>query len=193
MDAPQKCPKCGQLLAANDSKCPTCGWSWKSESRVARALKALIGELVDGADAGVQTSAPAALERFTKTVPIAKVDEARRLIYGVVYEPNVPDAHDDMMSATEIEKMAHGFMRKYATLGAASGLEHEVDVGRDQVVVVESYLAPTTFQLGKQTVTEGSWIMVTKALDEQIWKDVQAGVYTGYSFEGWGRRVPAEL
>lgn len=158
---------------------------------MARLLRAL-GDALEGD--GSQTSAPeGTLERITRTVPIAKLDPARRLIYGVVYEPDVPDAHDDVMSAGEIEKMAHGFMRKYATLNAASGLEHEVDVGRDQVVVVESYLAPVAFQLGKQAVTPGTWVMVTKALDDQIWQDVQAGKYTGYSFEGWGRRVPAEV
>lgn len=159
------------------------------EARVAGFFKALFGDA--GAAVPLQTSAVGDRVRVTKRIPIAKIDPERRLVYGVVYEPNVPDAHDDMMTAPEIEKACHGFMRKYATLRAASGLEHEVDVGRDQVVIVENAIAPVDYQLGSQTVTKGSWVMVTKVLDDQIWADVKAGRYTGYSFEGWGRRVPA--
>jgi cation transport regulator ChaB len=156
-----------------------------------KALADLVGASPPAAAPGSQTSGLEDRVRFTKRVPIAKVDESRRLVYGVVYEPNVPDAHDDMMTADEIEKACHGFMRKYATLRAASGLEHQVDVGRDQVVIVENSIAPVDYRLGTQTVTKGSWVMVTKVLDDQIWADVQAQRYTGYSFEGWGRRVPA--
>lgn len=164
----------------------------KSEGALGAFFKAL-AELMGGSPAAAesQTSGLEDRVRFTKRVPIAKVDESRRLVYGVVYEPNVPDAHDDMMTADEIEKACHGFMRKYATLRAASGLEHQVDVGRDQVVIVENAIAPVDYRLGQQLVTKGSWVMVTKVLDDQIWADVQAGRYTGYSFEGWGRRVPA--
>ncbi len=39
---------------------------------------------------------------------IAKADDAQRLVYGIVYEPNVADAHGDYMTPEEIEKAAHG-------------------------------------------------------------------------------------
>jgi len=193
--ADPKCPNCGGAYDVGDKYCPECGEklpAQKSAGRLATLLKALADAVADDAEPAAAAAATGALERITRKVPIAKLDEERRLIYGVVYEPGVFDAHDDAMTAVEIEKMAHGFMRKYATLSGDSGLEHEVDVGRDQVVVVESYIAPTAFRLGKQQVQQGSWVMVTKALDEKIWKDVKNGRYTGYSFEGWGRRVPAE-
>jgi hypothetical protein len=128
---------------------------------------------------------------LTKQIPIAKIDAERRLVYGVVYEPNVADAHDDMMTAPEIEKACHGFMERYATLEGDTGVDHVSSVGRHQLPIVENFIAPADYKLGKQVVKAGTWIMVAKAKDEQLWKDVKAGTYTGWSFEGFGRRVRA--
>jgi hypothetical protein len=130
-------------------------------------------------------------ELLERKVPIVKTDEERRLVYGVVYEPSVYDAHDDRMSKEEIEKAAHGFMVRYAKALGETGTDHARDVSRDQVTVVESYIAPADLMLGAQLIKAGSWVMVAKVHDERLWKDVKAGRYTGWSFEGWGRRVPA--
>ncbi len=123
-------------------------------------------------------------------VPIVKVDEERRLIASVVYEPGVLDAHDDVMSAAEIEKSCHGFGIRYAQGHGELGTDHARKANRLEIVPVESYLAPVDFQLGAQLVTKGSWVMWSKVLDDDLWKGIKAGLYTGYSFEGWGRRVP---
>ena len=127
----------------------------------------------------------------TKTVPIVKVDAEERLVYGVVYEPNVADAHGDMMSAAEIRKACHGFMERYATLEGDTGTDHLSKAGRAQLPIVENFLAPVGYTLGKQQITPGTWVMVARARDDQLWADVKAGRYTGWSFEGFGRRVAA--
>jgi len=124
-------------------------------------------------------------------VPIVKVDEERRLVASVVYEPNVADAHDDGMTAVEIERSCHGFGIRYAQGRGELGTDHARKANRLEVVPVESFLAPVDFHLGAQLVTKGSWVMWSKVLDDEIWKGIKAGDYTGYSFEGWGRRVPA--
>lgn len=38
---------------------------------------------------------------------IIKVDNESHYVTGVVYEPNVADAHDNFMTEAEIEKAAH--------------------------------------------------------------------------------------
>ncbi len=126
-----------------------------------------------------------------KSVPIVKVDVEERLVYGVVYEPNVADAHGDMMTAGEIRKACHGFMERYATLEGDTGTDHLSKAGRQQLPIVENFLAPVGYTLGKQTITPGTWVMVARARDDQLWADVKAGRYTGWSFEGFGRRVAA--
>lgn len=129
--------------------------------------------------------------RLRRRVPIVKVDEEQRLVYGVVYEPDVEDAHGDSMSKAEIEKAAHGFMQRYSLALAEPGTDHTADVSRDQVTVVENYIAPADFKLGQQTIKAGTWMMVAKVHDEPLWQDVKGGRYTGWSFEGYGERVAA--
>lgn len=126
-----------------------------------------------------------------KTVPIVKINLEERLVYGVVYEPNVADAHGDTMTAGEIKKACHGFMERYATLEGDTGTDHVSKAGRAQLPIVENFLAPVGYTLGKQTITPGTWVMVARARDDQLWADVKAGRYTGWSFEGFGRRIAA--
>ncbi len=124
-------------------------------------------------------------------VPIVKIDHERRLIASVVYEPDVEDAHGDAMTRDEIEKSCHGFGIRYAQGYGELGTNHQDEASRAAIVPVESFLAPADYYLGKQFVTEGSWVMWSKVIDEELWKEVKAGTYTGYSFEGWGTRVAA--
>lgn len=118
-----------------------------------------------------------------------KADEERHLIYGVVAEPETLDSYGDWLTADEIERACHAFMRQYQ----AVGLEHEVQASSCRVV--ESYIAPADFEIGDQTVRRGSWMMVTHvdastAEGAMIWRAVKAGGFTGYSFQGFGRRRP---
>jgi hypothetical protein len=195
-----KCPNCGESAPEGASFCPDCGKAMaeKSAGRLSRFFRGL-SDIVNMQDVEAETTARLQLERgtggervrFTKSVPIAKVDVAKRLIYGVVYEPGIADAHDDGMTPEEIEKACHSFAENYAKAQAESGGEHAVDFTREEVTVVENYIAPSAFRLGEQAVSKGSWVMVTKAHSDEIWAAVQDGTFTGYSFEGWGRRVAA--
>lgn len=46
---------------------------------------------------------------FQKQIKVlTKADDEKKLVYGIVYEPDTPDAHGDFMTAAEIEKAAHG-------------------------------------------------------------------------------------
>ncbi|PSB69517.1 phage portal protein [Bacillus sp. LNXM12-2] len=108
---------------------------------------------------------------------IAKADDAKRLVYGIVYEPNVADAHGDYMTPEEIEKAAHGFLKDAREIDK----QHDFQGGVGEVV--ESYIAPSDFEMGDELIKKGSWVLVTKASDE-IWEQIQKGEITGYSMAG---------
>ena len=55
---------------------------------------------------------------------------------------------------------------------------------RDDLLVVESYLAPADMEVNKQVIRKGTWMMATLVLSDEIWKDVKAGKITGYSIGG---------
>ena len=111
-----------------------------------------------------------------------KKDDPEQLVYGVVYEPDIADSHEDIMDSKEIEKMAHEFLVNYRLIDK----QHNRVPGAGDVV--ESFIAPDDFQVGKEVITKGSWILVTKAEDE-TWAEIQDGTFTGYSMAGWAENV----
>ncbi|MDR0125294.1 MULTISPECIES: XkdF-like putative serine protease domain-containing protein [Bacillus] len=123
---------------------------------------------------------------FQKEVSVlTKAEDAHRLVYGVVYEPNTPDAHQDFMSAKEIERAAHGFMKDARHIDK----QHDFQDGVGEVV--ESYIAPADFEVGGELIRKGSWVLVTKA-SQDIWDQIQQGHITGYSMAGTADIVAIE-
>lgn len=115
-------------------------------------------------------------------VSILKQDNEKRLIYGIVLQPNIVDGQGDIMSVESIEKACHFFMENSQVIGA----EHYKEV---PAKVVESYIAPTDFILNENEVKKGTWILVTKILNDPLWTDIKEGKYTGYSIGGYGKRT----
>lgn len=115
---------------------------------------------------------------FEKEVRVIKSeDEEKRLVYGIVYEPSVLDSHNDFADESTIEKAAHEFMLKYRQIDK----DHDFQAGVGEVV--ESYIAPADIEVNGETITKGTWILVTKATEE-VWEAIQKGDYKGYSLAG---------
>lgn len=113
----------------------------------------------------------------TEVKLVTKADDPQKLVYGVVYEPDVEDVHGDYMDAETIEKAAHGFMADYQQI------DKQHDFTTNAGKVVESYVAPVDMNIGDTTITKGTWVLVTKATDE-MWESIQKGEFTGYSLAG---------
>lgn len=123
---------------------------------------------------------------FQKQVTIlTKAEDEQKLVYGVVYEPGIADAHDDFMTAAEIEKAAHEFMKESQNIDT----QHDFIPGAGEVR--ESYIAPADFEINGTTIQKGSWVIVTKATDE-VWEKIQKGEITGYSMAGTAEVEEAE-
>ncbi|MEC2274722.1 XkdF-like putative serine protease domain-containing protein [Bacillus subtilis] len=115
---------------------------------------------------------------FQKEVKvIAKEADEQKLVYGIVYEPDTVDAHGDFMTAAEIEKAAHGFLKD------AREIDKQHDFQGGVGAVVESYVAPADFEMNGELIKKGSWVLVTKA-SEEIWEEIKKGEITGYSMAG---------
>ncbi|PEC22779.1 XkdF-like putative serine protease domain-containing protein [Bacillus cereus] len=115
---------------------------------------------------------------FEKSVKVIKSDdEEKRLVYGIVYEPDTLDAHGDFTDSETIEKAAHEFMLNYRQIDK----NHDFAAGVGEVV--ESYIAPADMDLNGEPVKKGTWILTTKA-DEETWEAVKKGEFQGYSLAG---------
>lgn len=126
-------------------------------------------------------------DKLQKSLDIAFVEknDEQQLVYGIVLEPDTVDAQNDVVKAADIETAAHNFMMKSQTIGK----QHQEEANAK---IVESYIAPADFMLGAQAVKKGSWVMVTKVLDAELWQGVKKGDITGYSIGGYGKRTPLE-
>lgn len=102
----------------------------------------------------------------------------KRIVYGVVYEPDVVDSQDEWTDAEEIEKAAHRFVEKFREFN----IEHHGKLVK--VVLVESFCAPNDMTIGAQRVTQGTWVIGTRVDDDELWADVKAGKITGFSLQG---------
>lgn len=102
----------------------------------------------------------------------------RRIVYGEVLAPDVPDAQGDVVRAEEIEQAAHRFMAGGGLVGAMHSRFE--GVGR----VVESFVA----RPGDGTFTPGAWVLGVQLSDE-AWRAVQDGILTGFSIGGRALRI----
>lgn len=78
---------------------------------------------------------------LNKRIPLLRTDE-ERYVLGVVLGPETVDAQNDIYSAAEVRDATHRFMQEYQNVG----LMHQ-DLVNDRVKILESYLAPTAFEI----------------------------------------------
>lgn len=121
------------------------------------------------------------IERGIEFVPIDKAKEDERIVCGIVYEPNTVDAQGDQASAEEIKKAAYYFMENTQ----AFKVMHKGS--KVKVKILESYVAPINFKVGSREIKKGSWVLVSRILDDRLWKDIKAGKLTGYSMAGYAK------
>jgi len=118
------------------------------------------------------------------TVPLWK-DDAKRIVYGVVMQPHVPDSQGDWQEPEDIEAAAHRYL--------AESRKHDVQHAEEQVSVVpvESFVTPTDMEYAGRPVLKGSWVMAVRVDDDEVWSQVVKRELTGFSIGGTGERLNA--
>jgi 2'-5' RNA ligase len=116
-----------------------------------------------------------------KTVAILKADAEKRLVTGIVLQPEVVDAQGDIYSAEVIERAAHDFLARY-NVDTKMGLLHKRWDKR--LELVESYITPVMFSLEGKTLAKGTWMMTCRVVDDDAWAAVKRGELTGFSIGG---------
>ncbi len=135
-----------------------------------------------------------------KVVPIAKVDSARQIVYGIVLDPYIVDSQGDWVPVLEVEKAAHRYLVKSRTIGE----QHEKKADAE---LVESWLVPYPtpedyrkaiageshkvyqFRFGESEVHSGAWVVGIHVISKRLWQEVQSGAKTGLSIGAVGERT----
>lgn len=107
---------------------------------------------------------------------VKKTVVEKKIAYGIVYEPDVADLHLDAMTAEDIEKTAHSFLR-LDDLSKVIDVQHDNEVYK--VYPVESFIA----REGDPDFPPGAWVLAVKFEDDFLWRLVKQGYLNSFSFE----------
>jgi len=111
-----------------------------------------------------------------------------RFVLGIVLEPEVVDAHNEIYSAEEIRRAAHRFMEEF---GGQLGIMHR-EAADGRIRILESYIALADFTVGDVVVRKGTWLLGVRIVDDELWEQVKAGEFDGFSIGGSARWMPEE-
>lgn len=118
------------------------------------------------------------IEIVTRTCDIAKsVDEDERLFTAVVLRPEVVDSHGDIYSHDVVKQACHD----YVSYCMNTNLQHQFDLVKSDMRIVESFIAPCDMKIGEGDVIKGDWVMTAKIENEDLWKSCLSGNFTGFS------------
>lgn len=116
---------------------------------------------------------------------IKSVSGDEQIVYGEVYAPYVLDSHGEMMLPLAIKQLAHRFL--------IAQKNHFIDLQHNnkaiKASVVESYIAKADDPL----YAEGAWVLAVQIFDDEVWADVKAGKFNGYSLEAMVYKVQADI
>ena len=116
------------------------------------------------------------------TFRIIKIDKKRQIVGGIVYEPHEVDTQGDYTDAGEIEKAMYRFMEKYATNTKRIRINHK---GKKYFFpILECFQPEHDTVKGDERVKAGSWWLMIKITNNEIWKHVEEGTLGGFSMGG---------
>lgn len=119
--------------------------------------------------------------RFASYGKIVKVDNENHYVTGIVYEPLVKDAHDNFMTAEEIQKAAYW----YAKNGDKVDIQHSFEAMSD-ACVVENWIEKADTTIEDEEIKKGTWLMTVEISDSDVWDKIVKGDITGFSMGGVG-------
>lgn len=116
---------------------------------------------------------------FTKSIEIKKIDDEKRMVYGIVYSPDEVDSQGQYSTAAEIEKAAEIFMK--------AGRTKMIDKNHDEIAgqgfIKESWIKKDVEPLFPNE-KNGSWIVGIKIENENTWEEIKQGDVAGLSMQG---------
>lgn len=114
-------------------------------------------------------------------VPLVKVLEDKQQVTGIVLQPDVVDAQGDLIPENVVVAAAHKFLAVY---NKKTKLGEQHSIFKSQFDLLESYTAPVDMTLENKMIKKGTWIMVVKVLQPEVWERVKAGKINGFSIGG---------
>jgi hypothetical protein len=119
---------------------------------------------------------------ITIRVPITKLDDERRHVYGFVATAGVEDHQGDIIEPDELESAAHDYLQASREMGA---MHEQSGLG----TLIESVVL-TTEKRAAMGIGDGpvTWFVGYRVDDAATWARVKSGELSEFSLEGDGTR-----
>lgn len=125
---------------------------------------------------------------ISKTIEFRKIDEEKRMVYGVVYSPDEIDAQGQFTTTKEIESATERFMKA----GKTAMVDKNHDEKAGQGFIKESWIKKEIDPLFPDE-KNGSWVVGIKIENEETWDEIKKGEITGLSMQGIATLEPDTL
>ncbi len=102
-------------------------------------------------------------------------------VFGVVFDPTEKDSDGDEIPHDVLAAACY----EYNTFFRNTLYRHTVALSQDQVVLLESYIAPVEMVVNEQTIKAGSWVQRWQIKDPAIQEQVRKGEIVGFSLGGF--------
>jgi hypothetical protein len=150
----------------------------------------------DGIDAISLVKFPAIEENWVALnehkVELKTIDEDKRIVIGLalipekdIYRRNGDYEYNIRFSKDTVRKASELYFKKLKNNNAT--LEHQEKT--DGVTTIESWIVENPkidkSALYNLNATDGSWVVVMKIYNDEVWKEVKNGTYKGLSIEGY--------
>ena len=120
---------------------------------------------------------------------IKNVDEEQRIVSGPVLIPEEVDKQGDIVSAIEIEKAAHDYMKNYQHINIMHNSSYK-DLAAELIPIESAVLKADLDYYGTgEVLKKGTWILDVYVGNDKVWGLIKKGELTGYSIEGLAERV----
>lgn len=142
--------------------------TWVSVANAALERCKKLGGSNAECDASAIRQANSVVAKESVSIRFVKSVDEKQLVYGIVFEPDFVDAHDEFVSKDDVEAAAHEYLADLRKGGCRIKLSHQMEID-EAADVVESYIAPVDFNIGDVAVKEGSWVIAMKVHDPDLW------------------------
>jgi len=102
-------------------------------------------------------------------------------VFGIVFSPNEKDADNDEMDASVIAAACY----EYNTFFRNTMYRHKLPLTQDQVVLLESYIAPIDMKVNEMEIKAGSWLQRWQIKDPALKEQIKKGEIVGFSLGGF--------
>lgn len=119
-------------------------------------------------------------------VPIEKIDEERRVVYGIVYAPNEVDSHGDYADEETIRDACYNFMKS----GRIQNIDQQHSGEPVPAFVAENWIVRPGDSLFPDKV--GAWAQGHKIEDPEYFKKFKTGELKAFSISGTAEVIELE-